>query len=450
MKKHTEEFRQEAVRIALTSGLPQRRVAADLGIGLSTLGKWVRWLNEIGDRHETDTSPSDLCSLYRCWLCSANLCAELTRSVIMTLQQIKPENLDLDVENPRFGLSEKASQRDALKFLFEKSDLRELWMSINANGFLDYEPLVAWQKDKNVDHYIVVEGNRRLAAVKTLLDPTLIADFSKTTVPPLSEKARPTLASLQVTVIEHKDDADEYIGFRHVNGARTWDPIPKAKFSLKLLSKLRTNKDLSEQERIARLSQQIGDQPTQLVRNMFSFMVLKQAGALSLLTDDFIERPKNDFSHLYSILSNPETRDYIGLGMSPIKPEQIKPDPVPTSHHKKLGYLMNWLFGSPDGEKTSLIKSQGQDRPILQKVIACERAIETLEKTRDFGYARQLSGVDNQDWVTKVFKIERDAHSIWNDAVEIIDNLEIDEKDKSSKKIGSAISKLGSIDKLLK
>ena len=41
MKKHTEEFRQEAVRIALTSGLPRRRVAADLGIGLSTLGKWV-------------------------------------------------------------------------------------------------------------------------------------------------------------------------------------------------------------------------------------------------------------------------------------------------------------------------------------------------------------------------------------------------------------------------
>lgn len=41
MKKHTEEFKQEAVRIALTSGLSRRRVAADLGIGLSTLGKWV-------------------------------------------------------------------------------------------------------------------------------------------------------------------------------------------------------------------------------------------------------------------------------------------------------------------------------------------------------------------------------------------------------------------------
>ncbi|GEQ97383.1 hypothetical protein JCM17844_10200 [Iodidimonas gelatinilytica] len=41
MKKHTEAFKQEAVRIALTSGLSRRRVSADLGVGLSTLGKWM-------------------------------------------------------------------------------------------------------------------------------------------------------------------------------------------------------------------------------------------------------------------------------------------------------------------------------------------------------------------------------------------------------------------------
>ncbi|GHE82477.1 hypothetical protein GCM10019059_44950 [Camelimonas fluminis] len=41
MIKHGEEFQREAVRIALTSGLPRKRVAADLGIGLSTLTRWV-------------------------------------------------------------------------------------------------------------------------------------------------------------------------------------------------------------------------------------------------------------------------------------------------------------------------------------------------------------------------------------------------------------------------
>ncbi len=37
----SEKFRQEAVRIALTSGLTRKQVASDLGVGLSTLNKWV-------------------------------------------------------------------------------------------------------------------------------------------------------------------------------------------------------------------------------------------------------------------------------------------------------------------------------------------------------------------------------------------------------------------------
>ncbi len=37
----TNEFRKEAVRIALTSGLSRRQVADDLGVGFSTLNKWV-------------------------------------------------------------------------------------------------------------------------------------------------------------------------------------------------------------------------------------------------------------------------------------------------------------------------------------------------------------------------------------------------------------------------
>ena len=37
----TDEFRKDAVRIALTSGLTRRQVADDLGVGRSTLNKWV-------------------------------------------------------------------------------------------------------------------------------------------------------------------------------------------------------------------------------------------------------------------------------------------------------------------------------------------------------------------------------------------------------------------------
>jgi len=37
----TGEFRKDAVPIALTSGLTRKQVADDLGVGMSTLNKWI-------------------------------------------------------------------------------------------------------------------------------------------------------------------------------------------------------------------------------------------------------------------------------------------------------------------------------------------------------------------------------------------------------------------------
>ena len=38
----SEEFKRDAVQIALTSGLTRKQVADDLDVGMSTLGKWIR------------------------------------------------------------------------------------------------------------------------------------------------------------------------------------------------------------------------------------------------------------------------------------------------------------------------------------------------------------------------------------------------------------------------
>jgi len=40
--RYTDEFRRDAVRIAQSSGLTQPKIASDLGVGLSTLNKWVQ------------------------------------------------------------------------------------------------------------------------------------------------------------------------------------------------------------------------------------------------------------------------------------------------------------------------------------------------------------------------------------------------------------------------
>jgi transposase-like protein len=40
--KPTSEFRQELVRVALTSGLGRKQVASDFGVGFSTLRRWIK------------------------------------------------------------------------------------------------------------------------------------------------------------------------------------------------------------------------------------------------------------------------------------------------------------------------------------------------------------------------------------------------------------------------
>ena len=40
-QSRTDDFRKDAVRIALTSGLTRKQIASDLGVGMSKLNKWI-------------------------------------------------------------------------------------------------------------------------------------------------------------------------------------------------------------------------------------------------------------------------------------------------------------------------------------------------------------------------------------------------------------------------
>ena len=53
--RFTPEFRDEAVRLAQTSGRSRREIASDLGIGLSTLRNWIDRRRE----RQMDEPPSD-------------------------------------------------------------------------------------------------------------------------------------------------------------------------------------------------------------------------------------------------------------------------------------------------------------------------------------------------------------------------------------------------------
>jgi transposase len=70
-RTRTDEFRKDAVRIALTSGLTRKPVADDLGVGMSTLNKWITahwdtdvvWREDLGLAQENDRLRRENCIL---------------------------------------------------------------------------------------------------------------------------------------------------------------------------------------------------------------------------------------------------------------------------------------------------------------------------------------------------------------------------------------------------
>lgn len=87
-----------------------------------------------------------------------------------TTNKVKVAKLSFDKENPRYS-SDKGLPHDTdeeiVAFLNETSDLGELLQSISTSGYVDIEPLIVLGDQERL---VVLEGNRRLAAISCSVD----------------------------------------------------------------------------------------------------------------------------------------------------------------------------------------------------------------------------------------------------------------------------------------
>lgn len=87
-----------------------------------------------------------------------------------TSRLLSVENLKLDIQNPRFSYQSQRdmNQTEIVKYLIENHSVYDLAKTIAINGYLlNEDPIVC----KEGDYFVVLEGNRRVAACKVLLNP---------------------------------------------------------------------------------------------------------------------------------------------------------------------------------------------------------------------------------------------------------------------------------------
>jgi len=352
--------------------------------------------------------------------------------VIEPAKEIDLDCLHLDVRNPRFGLLKAQDEGEALAILIDAANIKELWASIAARGFERFEPLIAIADEETPGHYIVIEGNRRLAACKTLSDPDSLG-ARRIKLPVLREEVRRQISTLPVVVVANREEAEAYIGFKHVNGPQTWDSLAKARFGVHMLENVDDHRPL--RERMLELTQKLGDSRGMLLRVFVAFKIYEQAILEGIVESISINNQKLEFSHLYTMLNNPPSREFIGLPITALSEESVVDNPVPMTHLDNLRDLFGWLFGP-----TSVIKRQGSDRPRLQKVMASREGIEALRSSNDLDYAFATAGLARDDWTEQTHRCAAIAKNIDADALEVLEGM--DEEEVSQTRATLARAKL--------
>ena len=296
------------------------------------------------------------------------------------------DRLRLDRYNPRLiGQAESASETSIISRLYRAAELEELLQSISANGYLDIEPLVV-MRESDEDTLLVLEGNRRLAAIRLLRDPTLAGRIESSeklriTVPPIAESLRSTLDHVSVYPVANRQRARAFIGFKHINGPAKWDAYAKARFAADWYKAGRP--DGTSLENIARA---IGDQHDTIKRMVSAIYVLDQARAKGLFDIEDRQTKKFNFSHLYTALSRSQYMKHLGLETTWAKYDPT-PDPVPLGKENDLQRMLIWIYGSKKDDKRPVVQSQNPDIKRLGEVLANTEARHVLETTNDLGAA---------------------------------------------------------------
>lgn len=291
------------------------------------------------------------------------------------VEWVSVTELLLDSQNPRLTGDEELSQDELTEKLWREYAVDEIAMSIAANGYFRHEPLFI---DDDNDQLTVIEGNRRLVAVKVLTDPELRVKLKTPEFTDLTPALVEDLFELPV-IRRARADVWQYVGFKHVNGPQPWQSSAKAQYIAWVHNTLEVP--------LAQIARQIGDRHATVRRLYRGQMAIEQAAEAHVFSVDDRYSRRFAFSHLYTGLDYPNIQAFLGMNSE----ESYRPNPIPEDHTENLGYLCVWLYGSKSNDIKPLIRSQNPDLRILEEALAKPAGVEALRHGRDLDVAREIA-----------------------------------------------------------
>ena len=282
--------------------------------------------------------------------------------------------LEFDKENPRLPSNLKGgSESDILEYLETKTRIENLISSIGENSFFSGEAIVVTPHGPN--RYTVIEGNRRLAALRLLHDPGM-ANSTKIERAARQADIKPT--EVPAYVVQSREDTLQYLGFRHISGVQRWDPLAKARYLESLFEKTKGE----PQQRYNSVAREIGSNSTAVRRNLDALAVYRVVERKEFYDIRDMNEGSFQFGTFYTAVSNPDVANFIGTRDDGTPTHPITdPDVVNQDH---LEELVRWMFERDARGSTRLGESRNigklgkvLENPSSTKALRMGQALET-------------------------------------------------------------------------
>lgn len=288
---------------------------------------------------------------------------------------------------------ESHSQEELAHFINKHYDPLSVADSIARHEYFMSEPLIA-VPDEN--RFRVIEGNRRLTALRGLADPELRAAFAQENKGWNRLPNADLPEKLPVLIVKNEESVAPLLGFRHISGIEPWDPHAQARYIARLVSE--------ESRSLDYVADLVGRSTTEVKAMYRDYDILEQADEFGLDTS----RARAAFGVFTNAMGRRAIQNYVGAK----PPRYTDPSfyPLPDDRKPQLERLLRWIFGGQRGE--GKVISDSRQLGDLAKVLSHSASTAILERTGVLSDALDAMADVREQFLTATTRVNRELAKI--------------------------------------
>lgn len=258
---------------------------------------------------------------------------------------------------------------EILNFMLVEYSLTELMLAIGSSGFSLVEPLIVVRNESNT--YTVLNGGRRLAALKFLANPQL-ATVQNAKIAQILHEVDFIPTQIPCLIFEREEEILKHLGYSHITGAKGWRLFEKAAYLFQVWKSTFPTDAINQASR--KLAKMMGCRKIYIANLLAAYLVFEAVEQEGFFGIKGLNQSTFSFDHLVESVSKPNLTNF--LGISPAKPSMVQFDSIALQN---IGKWTHWLFEKND-QNRSRVHPDIENLALLDAVIGHSSSFKAFDE----------------------------------------------------------------------